>query len=96
MRAIGTGQAITTKDGKLVITMTEQDSHNLNFQSGTYCFFCPPDTQVINMFTSPGMLQSWNKFCFKTGYVEVSMSLPGTSKTLGLWPCTRLLLFAAL
>ena len=24
-----------------------------------------------------GMLQSWNKFCFTTGYVEVSVTLPG-------------------
>ncbi|KAH9042091.1 glycoside hydrolase family 16 protein [Lactarius pseudohatsudake] len=59
-------QAITTKDGKLVITMTEQSNHNLNFQSG--------------------MLQSWNKFCFTTGYVEVSLSLPGTTQTPGFWP----------
>ncbi|KAJ6557272.1 glycoside hydrolase family 16 protein [Mycena vulgaris] len=58
--------AITTKDGKLVITMTEQPSHDLNFQSG--------------------MLQSWNKFCFTTGYVEVAISLPGTPLTPGFWP----------
>lgn len=24
-----------------------------------------------------GMLQSWNKFCFTSGYIEVSLSLPG-------------------
>ena len=24
-----------------------------------------------------GMLQSWNKFCFTGGYIEVSMTLPG-------------------
>ena len=23
------------------------------------------------------MLQTWNKFCFTTGYVEVSVTLPG-------------------
>ncbi|KAH9997835.1 glycoside hydrolase family 16 protein [Russula vinacea] len=59
-------QAITTSGGNLVITMTEQNNHNLNFQSG--------------------MLQSWNKFCFTTGYVEVNMSLPGTVRTPGFWP----------
>ncbi|KAJ7695966.1 glycoside hydrolase family 16 protein [Mycena rosella] len=58
--------AITTKDGKLVITMTEAPSHNLNFQSG--------------------MLQSWNKFCFTTGYVEVAISLPGSPQSPGFWP----------
>jgi beta-glucanase (GH16 family) len=27
-----------------------------------------------------GMLQSWNKFCFTTGYIEVSISLPGPNQ----------------
>ncbi|KAJ7164658.1 glycoside hydrolase family 16 protein [Mycena crocata] len=58
--------AITTKDGKLVITMTEKSIHDLNFQSG--------------------MLQSWNKFCFTTGYVEVAISLPGSPQQPGFWP----------
>lgn len=42
--------AVTTKDGSLVITMIEQQNHELNFQSG--------------------MLQSWNKLCFSSGYIE--------------------------
>ncbi|KAF9497733.1 glycoside hydrolase family 16 protein [Pleurotus eryngii] len=58
--------AITTEDGKLVITMSQKPSHDLNFESG--------------------MLQSWNKFCFTTGYIEVSMSMPGSPKAPGLWP----------
>ncbi|KAF9534461.1 glycoside hydrolase family 16 protein [Crepidotus variabilis] len=58
--------AVTTKDGKLAITMTEQLTHDLNFQSG--------------------MITSWNKMCFTTGYVEVSMSLAGPAKVPGLWP----------
>lgn len=32
------------------------------------------------------MLQSWNKFCFTTGIIEVSLSLPGNGETPGLWP----------
>lgn len=59
-------QAITTKAGKLVITMTQQETHELNFQSG--------------------MLQTWNKLCFTTGYVEVKVSLPGTHDSPGYWP----------
>ncbi|KDR82685.1 hypothetical protein GALMADRAFT_56942 [Galerina marginata CBS 339.88] len=58
--------AVTTKGGKLVITMTEQRSHDLNFQSG--------------------MLTSWNKLCFTTGYIEVSVSMPGSPSAPGLWP----------
>ncbi|KAI0081594.1 glycoside hydrolase family 16 protein [Panus rudis PR-1116 ss-1] len=59
-------QAITTQDGKLVITMEMIENHNLNFRSG--------------------MLQSWNKFCFTTGYIEMSISMPGSPKAPGLWP----------
>lgn len=59
-------QAITTENGKLVITMDEIENHDLNFRSG--------------------MLQSWNKLCFTTGYIEVSVSLPGSPRAPGLWP----------
>ncbi|KIK69666.1 glycoside hydrolase family 16 protein [Collybiopsis luxurians FD-317 M1] len=58
--------AITTKGGQLVITLTEENNHDLNFKSG--------------------MLQSWNKLCFMTGYIEVSISLPGTHQSPGFWP----------
>ncbi|KAG6813578.1 hypothetical protein H0H92_009622 [Tricholoma furcatifolium] len=58
--------AITTQDGKLVITLTEETFNNLNFKSG--------------------MMTSWNKLCFNTGYVEVSVSLPGSAAVPGLWP----------
>ncbi|TFK40642.1 glycoside hydrolase family 16 protein [Crucibulum laeve] len=58
--------AITTKDGKLTITMVEKQNHGLNFESG--------------------MLTSWNKLCFTTGYIEVSISLPGSVTAPGLWP----------
>ena len=27
-----------------------------------------------------GMVQTWNKFCFTTGYVEVSVTLPGPNQ----------------
>ncbi|WVF65398.1 hypothetical protein IAT40_000125 [Kwoniella sp. CBS 6097] len=33
-----------------------------------------------------GMIQTWNRFCFTGGYVEASVSLPGTSNVYGLWP----------
>ncbi|CED84082.1 Concanavalin A-like lectin/glucanase, subgroup [Phaffia rhodozyma] len=55
-----------TKDGKLVLTMQERLSHNLNFESA--------------------MLQTWNKFCFTRGYIEVSVSLPGDNVVGGYWP----------
>ncbi|KAF8908962.1 glycoside hydrolase family 16 protein [Gymnopilus junonius] len=58
--------AVTTAGGKLVITMTEQQTHDLNFQSG--------------------MVTTWNKLCFTTGYIEVSVSMPGSPSAPGLWP----------
>ncbi|KAF3904738.1 hypothetical protein ABW20_dc0100930 [Dactylellina cionopaga] len=33
-----------------------------------------------------GMLQSWNKLCFKGGILEVSASLAGPGGKMGLWP----------
>ncbi|KAF2005298.1 glycoside hydrolase family 16 protein [Amniculicola lignicola CBS 123094] len=33
-----------------------------------------------------GMLQSWNKLCYKGGHVEASISLPGRGDTIGFWP----------
>ncbi|KAI0916764.1 hypothetical protein AcV5_007406 [Taiwanofungus camphoratus] len=33
-----------------------------------------------------GMLQSWNKMCFTTGYIEMSISLPGAPTAPGFWP----------
>ncbi|ANB11269.1 beta-glucan synthesis-associated protein KRE6 [Sugiyamaella lignohabitans] len=39
-----------------------------------------------NLFYRSGMLQSWNKFCFTQGMLEVSVLLPGHGTTPGLWP----------
>jgi len=39
-----------------------------------------------------GMVQSWNKFCFTGGVVEISAKLPGKPEIGGLWPARKLLL----
>lgn len=40
-----------------------------------------------NLQFRSGMLQSWNKFCFTGGYIEVSLSLPGqNNEVMGYWP----------
>lgn len=39
-----------------------------------------------NLFYRSGMVQSWNKFCFTQGYIEVAAQLPGNGSILGLWP----------
>ena len=33
-----------------------------------------------------GMLQSWNKLCYKGGHLEASISLAGSGEVSGLWP----------
>jgi beta-glucan synthesis-associated protein KRE6 len=75
-------QAVTTQNGKLVITLSETNNHNLNFMSGA---------RIKNLWHSGahnilGMLTSWNKLCFTTGYIEVSVSMPGSAQVPGLWP----------
>lgn len=42
--------------------------------------------QNHNLNYRSGMLQSWNKLCFKGGMVETSLSLPGAGDTSGFWP----------
>lgn len=59
-------RAVTTKDGALQITLSNIETHGLNYEGG--------------------MIMSWNKFCFTGGYLEVNVSLPGTSDVYGLWP----------
>ncbi|KAI5842865.1 beta-glucan synthesis-associated [Tricharina praecox] len=39
-----------------------------------------------NLDYRSGMLQSWNKMCFKGGVMEVSASLAGPAGVPGLWP----------
>ncbi|KNZ60993.1 hypothetical protein VP01_1469g2 [Puccinia sorghi] len=39
-----------------------------------------------NLRARSGMIQSWNKFCFTEGYIEVNISLPGSPSVQGLWP----------
>lgn len=42
--------------------------------------------QNHNLNYRSGMLQSWNKLCFKGGYMEASISLPGKGDVIGFWP----------
>ncbi|KAK3675069.1 beta-glucan synthesis-associated protein [Recurvomyces mirabilis] len=42
--------------------------------------------QSHNLNYRSGMLQSWNQLCFKGGYMEASLSLPGAGNTIGFWP----------
>lgn len=42
--------------------------------------------QSHNLNYRSGMVQSWNKLCYKGGYLEASISLPGRGDVSGFWP----------
>ncbi|WFD14997.1 hypothetical protein MARU1_001008 [Malassezia arunalokei] len=42
--------------------------------------------QEHNSYFRGGMLQSWNKFCFRNGILIASIQLPGYRSVAGLWP----------
>lgn len=71
---------VTTEGGSLLlITRAEYATYQLwNEANEQY------DTLTMN-YTS-AMIQSWNKFCFTGGVIEVGVQLPGDGNTSGLWP----------
>ncbi|PWN49194.1 beta-glucan synthesis-associated [Violaceomyces palustris] len=42
--------------------------------------------ELHNLNFRSGMLQSWNKFCFQGGYLEISAVLPGSHNSKSFWP----------
>lgn len=76
---------ITTKDGQLKIsTNLEKTKWNVkNRLNGE-------KEEVVKDYKS-GMLQSWNKFCFTGGIMEVDVIFPGEPLIGGLWPAIWLL-----
>ncbi|KAF9256973.1 beta-glucan synthesis-associated [Marasmius fiardii PR-910] len=77
------GQVIT-RDGALVITMDTVATQQPNLTPGSTAPFTVAENH--NLSYRSGMLQSWNKFCFTSGYIEVSVILPGNAGFDGLWP----------
>ncbi|KAF5371684.1 hypothetical protein D9758_003399 [Tetrapyrgos nigripes] len=39
-----------------------------------------------NLSYRGGMMTTWNKFCFTSGMILASVTLPGASNVMGLWP----------
>ncbi|TFK60546.1 beta-glucan synthesis-associated [Pluteus cervinus] len=78
-------QQITTRDGHLVITMDSADTLQPNLTPGSTAPFTIAENH--NLQYRSGMVQSWNKFCFSSGYIEVSVVLPGPDQQArGYWP----------
>lgn len=69
---------VTTADGSLVITARAVKT--------TYTEWDEKDAQYKTLtknYTS-GMVQSWNKFCFTGGILEMSIELPGEANSGGI------------
>jgi beta-glucanase (GH16 family) len=77
--------AVTTEKGFLKISTylekTEWNRYNKLKEEWTH---------EITNYTS-GMMQSWNKFCFTGGIIEVDIIIPGEPYIGGLWPAVWLL-----
>ncbi|KAH7097757.1 concanavalin A-like lectin/glucanase [Auriculariales sp. MPI-PUGE-AT-0066] len=44
----------------------------------------PADNHELQL--KSGMVTTWNKFCFSSGYIEIRAQLPGLATTAGYWP----------
>ncbi|GAX27330.1 hypothetical protein FisN_23Lh095 [Fistulifera solaris] len=77
--------AVTTKNGFLrIATYLERTEWN------RYDHIKKEWKHEIKNFTS-GMVQSWEKFCFTGGIVEVDVIFPGEAYIGGLWPAIWML-----
>jgi beta-glucan synthesis-associated protein KRE6 len=62
-------------DGTCYYYIKVQDEH---IKFSTYNMYTnPPGYQDVNMYYRAAMVQSWNKFCFQGGMLEVRAQLPG-------------------
>ncbi|KDN53226.1 glycoside hydrolase family 16 protein [Tilletiaria anomala UBC 951] len=44
------------------------------------------ETPTHNLNFRSGLMNTWNKFCFQGGQIEVRIMLPGRPDVMGLWP----------
>lgn len=68
----------TRKDssGRGVLQITTTTEPNITFKVYN-AYAKPPGYRSYSMYYRSGMLQTWNKFCFQGGLLQVSAKLPG-------------------
>ena len=76
---------VRTEDGALVIETRAEHTMWEQWDEDTYQV-----TEHVKPYTS-GMVQSWNKFCFTGGVLELSVQLPGAWDSAGVWPAAWLM-----
>lgn len=76
---------VTTRDGRMVITMDSTATGVSGLTPGSTAPFTAAENH--NLEYRSGMVQTWNKFCFTSGYIEVSVTFPGPDENAaGYWP----------
>eukprot|EP00904_Undaria_pinnatifida_P011974 jgi/Undpi1/7907/HiC_scaffold_24.g10379.m1 len=78
-------KGIETRNGTLIISTANK---KVEFK-----YYDTPKKKYKDMKKSyvSGMLQTWNKFCFTGGIVEIRARLPGKATVGGLWPAMWLM-----
>ena len=76
---------VRTEDGALVIETRAERTTWRQWDAGKY-----QEAEFSKPYTS-GMVQSWNKFCFTGGVLELSVQLPGPWDSAGVWPAAWLM-----
>lgn len=70
----------STNGGKLNITTTDESTKWRGYNPYKKKY------ETLQKFYRSSMLNTWNKFCFKGGIVEMDAILPGEHDIGGLWP----------
>lgn len=76
---------VTTRGGQLIIKTNDEDTKWRGWN--------PYKLEYENMMRhfKSGMVQSWQKFCFTGGIIEIDVQWPGRHDVGGLWPAVWLL-----
>ena len=75
----------TTPDGMLTISSVIDETTWNHYDA------IEKEYKTTTKHFKSGMIQSWNKFCFTGGILEVDVVLPGEPDIGGLWPAVWLL-----
>lgn len=76
---------VRTSRGHLIITTTTEDTKWKGWNPYLKKY------QTMTRHFRSGMIQSWNKFCYTGGILEISVKFPGHPNIGGLWPAVWLL-----
>lgn len=75
----------TSEEGHLVIETNTEDTHWRDYNPYKKKY------ETMKRYFKSGMMQTWNKFCYTGGILEVDVQFPGRHDVGGLWPAVWLL-----